>query len=200
MILNLEKTSKLTILVLFCLNLEFQIFHKSNTSSMKWRYLLLLFIINLTFACRNSSKTNDCRYGKPTPVFTADQPGIQSHTFHAQGIEATEQVIFSDSLQLTLLQSGCNEIRQEFQFNLPGNFEDKAPDFWIELSIKLMQRLGNLGPNYNGFTMWAQSIAEQRANIKLAEPSALQQGFYITIDRILSEENATLVLILSDQP
>lgn len=167
---------------------------------MKWNFLFFLFLTILTVACRNSSSTNACKYGKPAAIFAAQQPGIQSHTFTAQGNEATEQVEFSDGLQMTLLQSGCNEIRQEFQFSLPGNFQDKAPDFWIELSIKLMQRLGSLGPDYNGFTMWAQSVAEQRANIKLSEPAALQQGFYITIDRILSTENATLVLILSDQP
>jgi len=167
---------------------------------MKWNYPLLFLSILSTFACRNNSNTSDCRYGKPTAIFAANQPGIQSHTFTERGNEATEQVIFSDSLQLTLLQSGCNQIRQEFQFNLPGNFQDKTPDFWIELSIQLMQRLGSIGPDYGGFTMWAQTMVEQRKNIKLTEPVALQQGFYITIDRILSTENATLVLILSDQP
>ena len=167
---------------------------------MKRTYLLLLLFLILTSACRNSSKKEDCKYGKPTAIFTDGQPGIQSHRFTLEGNEATEYVRFNDSLQLTLLQSGCNEIRQEFQFYLPGNFQDKTPDFWVQLSIQLFQRLNSLGPAYSGFGIWAQSITEQQDHIKLSEATALQQDFYITIDRILSAENATLVLILSDQP
>ena len=67
-------------------------------------------------------------------------------------------------------------------------------------TIQLFQRLNSLGPAYSGFGIWAQSITEQQDHIKLSEATALQQDFYITIDRILSAENATLVLILSDQP
>lgn len=143
---------------------------------------------------------SDCKYGQPTAIFNANQPGIQQHRFKTDGNEATEQVTFSDGLEMTLLQSGCNEIRQEFQFNLKGNFQTQATDFWINQAVQLLKRLGGLGHHYSGFNQWAQLIETQAPMIKLAENTALQPGYYVHIDRILSADNATLVLTLSDTP
>ncbi len=167
---------------------------------MQKGYLLMIFILILTISCRQGGKSSDCEYGSPTAIFNADQPGIQQHSFALQGNEAREEVIFSDGLELTLLQSGCDNIRQEFQFNLKGNFSTQTPDFWITQAIQKLKRLGSMGYNYNGFSQWAQFIEAQKGNMKLAESTALEPGFYVQIDRILGVDNATLVLILSNTP
>jgi len=167
---------------------------------MRWSCLILVFILILTVNCRRGANDSDCKYGQPTAIFNESQPGIQSHTFSAANNTATEEVTFVDGLQLTLLQSGCNEIRQEFQFTLTENFQEQAPTFWIEQSIQYLRRLGSMGPAYSGFSTWAQIIEEQRENIKLAESTEIQPGFFVTIDRIIGANSATLVLTLSDTP
>jgi hypothetical protein len=166
---------------------------------MKRIYVLMIKLL-LLIACQNSTGKSACKYGTPTPVFRAEQPSIQSHRFTAQGNEATEEVTFSDGLKLRLLQSGCNAIRQEFQFVLPGNLQAQPADFWINTSIELLKKLGNLGLDYSAFNTWAQTIETQKEQLKLAESVALQPGFYVTIDRITRTENATLVLTLASQP
>lgn len=169
---------------------------------MKYSHLLVLFFIILTFGCRQgvSHQSSKCKYGAPQAIFNKGQAGIQQHRFQAQGNEATEEVLFSDGLELTLVQSGCNEIRQEFQFKLSGDFQGKETDFWIDKTIELLRRLGGLGLNYSGFSDWARLLEDQKSEIKLAESTALQPGFYASIDRIVGKDNATLVLTLSDQP
>ncbi len=168
---------------------------------MNWKYLSLIFIVGLLVACRNSPSESECKYGTPKAIFSATQQGIKTHQFvNPKKDAAVEQVTFDDSLQLTLLQSGCDHVRQEFQFILPGDFINQKPEFWIELSIGLLRRLGSMGPDYAVFSAWAQSIESQKDAINLAENTALQQGFYVKIDRILADQSATLVLILSDEP
>ncbi|MFN7015042.1 MAG: hypothetical protein ACK4ON_12320 [Bacteroidia bacterium] len=144
---------------------------------MKYCQAFIIFIIILTSSCRSGNKGNDCKYGKPTEIFNTNTPGIQQHNFKTQNNEAREEVVFTDGLALTLLQSGCNEIRQEFQFNLNGDLRNQAPEFWINEAVRLLKRLGNMGFNYNGFTQWAQLIEAQQGNIKLAESIELQAGF-----------------------
>lgn len=170
---------------------------------MPYKITMLVFIIFLTFACRradSSAQAEDCKYGKPEAIFQADQNGINAHAFKLNKNEGLEQVTFSNGVELTLIQNGCDQIRQEFQFLLPGAPPTDEPPYWIAQAINLMRMLGSFGTDYQVFTVWAQEIENQVENIKLAESVEIQQGFFVRIDRILGNDNATLVLILSDAP
>lgn len=171
---------------------------------MQLKITLLIFITILTFGCKQSAPENqsstECKYGAPQALFTPDQPGVSSHSFTATQTEATEQVAFSNGLQLTLLQSGCDHIRQEFQFELSSVPDDADQQFWIGKTVELLHMLSSGGPGYAAFATWAQEIEQRADEIKLAESFAIQEGFYVRIDRIQSGQDATLVLILSDVP
>lgn len=168
------------------------------------KIILFIFITILTFACGQSTsdtaETQDCKYGTPEALFDAEQPGITAHRFTANQTEATEQVAFSNGIQLTLLQSGCDHIRQEFRFELSEVPEGADQQFWITRTVEFLRMLSSSGPSYAAFATWADEIEQRQDDIKLAESFAIQQGFYVRIDRIRSAEDATLVLILSDQP
>lgn len=168
---------------------------------MRWSYLILLFFTILTFGCRQGGKDNadNCKYGRPTPIFSSN-PAIQTHRFTASENEAEEQVLFKDSTRLTVIQSGCNEIRQQFQFELQGSYQEETPSFWIQKTIERLRSLGSMGPDYQAFNAWAQSIEAQQNELKLAESVALEPGFFVTIDGIVGAGNATLVLTLSNAP
>ncbi len=170
---------------------------------MYYKIALFFFITTLTFSCRLANKepeTNDCKYGIPTAIFQKNQPNVEMHSFRASETEGTEIVRFSNGVVLTLLQSGCNNIRQEFRFEFPTAPETDQPQYWIAQSINLLRMLGSMGPDYQVFSMWAQAIEARAKEIKLAETLELQQGFYTRIDRIAGANNATLVITLSDMP
>lgn len=168
---------------------------------MKSGFLLVFLVLMTTLSCRNTAKEgSDCKYGSPRALFSPTQAGVQSHTFTAIKNEGTEQITFKDGLELTLLQSGCDHIRQEFQFTLAGNFEKEQAVFWVEKAAELLKRLSSMSPDYQTFSAWSQAIEGQKGQIKLAESTELGQNFYVKIDRILNIQNATLVLTLSDKP
>lgn len=171
---------------------------------MCFKIAAFIFTTILTLACQRSDSAADkqrCRYGAPEALFAADQPGVAMHRFTGSQTEATEQVTFRSGLQLTLLQSGCDNIRQEFRFQLSGvPQEADHQSFWLEQAVVLLKSLGGLGPRYAALSTWADEIEQRQNEIKLAESFPIQQGFYVRIDRIRSADDATLVLILSDTP
>lgn len=165
----------------------------------------LIFIILLTISCRqgntNADTAQKCKYGAPKAIFFDETPGISNHSFSINQNEGTEKLRLDMGVDLTIIQSGCNNIRQEFQFLIPGkDFQAKEPAFWVVFATELLATLGRLGPDYAGFSAYAQAIESVASEIKLAETFELQQGFYVSIDRILGTENATLVLTFSNQP
>ncbi len=172
---------------------------------MNLNYFFLIFIILLTISCRQGNTNTDtpqkCKYGAPRAIFLRETPGISNHSFSINQNEGIEKLRLDMGVDLTIIQSGCNNIRQEFQFLIPGkDFQGKEPAFWVAFATELLSTLGRLGPDYAGFSAYAQAIESIASEVKLAESFELQQSFYVSIDRVLGTDNATLVLTFSDQP
>lgn len=166
---------------------------------MKCSYLFLLIFGILCSSCQQT-REKKCKYGKPEAIFSQTLPGVTLHVFSEFDQEAVERVVFKDSLEFTLTQSGCDHVRQLFEVKMLGNYQNRAPIFWVLESLELLQRLSNMGPAFQTFAVWAQSIETIKEEIKLSESTQVQPGFFVKIDRVLSEQNATLVLTLSDEP
>lgn len=163
--------------------------------------LLAIFSFLCCTACDNQTREaafSDCRYGKPEAIFNKSIEGINGHSFNIEKDKSIEQMLFGSGKKLTIIQSGCNSIKQEFRFVLNGKFEGRDPVFWVEQAVKQFQMLSQLGPEFVVYGFWAQAIAGKAEQIKLAQPTELQPGFFLSLDKILSEEHAILVLILSE--
>ena len=170
---------------------------------MKIKYLFFLLIFFIS-GCSQSEKEAepfaDCKYGQPFAIFKPDLPQVNHHQFTISNSESTEITRFNDGLELTLIQTGCDTRKQEFQFKLSGSYQEQKPEFWVEATLDFLQKLGRLGPDYQVFNAWAEALALQSESIRLAQPLEVQPGFYVRIDKILSQDHAILLLILSEKP
>ena len=99
---------------------------------------------------------------------------------------------------MQILQSGCNSIKQEFQFKYQGNFQDRNLQQWTEEALKQFIRLSQLHPDYMVFQLWGQAIATKAEEIKRAERIELESGFYFKLDWIAGSNDANLMLTLSE--
>lgn len=167
------------------------------------RFLIIFFFLIL--GCKNVGSEgrsfDDCPNPVPVAVFSDTLSAVTSHQFHLKATEGIEEVAFKNGMQLTLIQSGCEAIRQEFQFRLPGDdFPDDTITYWIEETMNQLRFLANLGPQYLSLNAWTQVIEEQKEQIQLGEPVEIQIGFFVEIDRIISADHAILLLILSERP
>lgn len=159
----------------------------------------LLFLM----ACSDSNAGDyfeNCKYGEPKAIFSPDIPEIKTHRFMIRQGEGVEEITFESGKELTIVQMGCDSIRQDFQFYLPGNFERGSTARWVERTVEEFNFLASLDSRYLVFSSWAQSIEAQEDTIKLAQSEEIQPGFFVKIDRILEPDHARLMVTLSESP
>jgi hypothetical protein len=164
-------------------------------------YLLSILFVLQFASCSNSSQNSsnsDCKYGSPTAIFSDTLQQISQHQFSTNNNESTESIVFEDGIELQILQSGCNNIKQEFQFKYQGNFQDRNLQQWTEEALKQFIRLSQLHPDYMVFQLWGQAIAAKAEEIKRAERIELESGFYFKLDWIAGSNDANLMLTLSE--
>ena len=163
--------------------------------------LCILLIIGCENTPSDQKSLTDCPYPTPVAIFSDTLSAVVQHQFSLKDMEALEEVTFHNGMGLTLIQSGCKTIRQEFQFRLPGNsFPGNNPEFWVGETLNQLQFLTSLGPQYLSLNAWGQAIDAQKEHLVLGEPTEIQIGFYAEIDKIISADHAILLLILSEKP
>lgn len=127
--------------------------------------------------------------------------GVAEHKFEAKGTDSEEYVKFANGKTLTILQSGCEKVRQEFRFELkeapPAQADDK---FWVDQTILNLAALAVLDPQLMPLGNWVMMIREKKNDIRLAETKAMEGGFYSKIDRITSDDRVYLVIVLANYP
>lgn len=162
---------------------------------------LLLFCFILALGCNNSNDPfADCRYKQPEPIFTSELEKVENHSFKMKGLQAIENLRFESGVGLTIVQSGCNAITQEYEFRIPGTFKGQEDHFWIEKVIEQFQYFSKLSPNYIAFNAWTQAIEGIQSEIQLGQFAELQPGYFIKIDKVLSSDHAILMLTLTEDP
>jgi len=169
-------------------------------------YICLLALGFLLFSCQDKPGDDafeDCKYGKPEAIFSAELEEVKKHRFRMKKKEGIETISFHDGMELVIYQSGCDHIQQQYQFELPpagDTIDTQQAEYWIAQTITAFQSLGDLGPEFFSYSSWAQAIAEKAAEFKLAEFLEVQPGFFVKIDRIESSDKATLIVTLSEAP
>lgn len=156
--------------------------------------------------CTNRKSEEDaftrCLYEAPSPVFADDLAGVAGHHFKLESQSAVEFLAFEDGLELTVLQSGCDQIRQEYRFSIPSGQADGHEGNekeWVAEVIRLLQRLARMGPEYLSFHSWARAIADNADHIRLREPAELSTGFFAQIEVSHTQGHAILTLILFEK-
>lgn len=169
------------------------------------KYWILFLLIGISaFSCRHQSSADnfkDCPSGKPEAIFSKDIAPIQRHQFQIRRQEAIETIVFESGKKLTIIQTGCDSIRQEFRFEFPDKIEGNQPAaYWVDQAVREFEFLSSLGPQYLVFSSWAQAISNNSNAIHLSESTEIQPGFFVRIDRITGSDHTILTVILSEGP
>jgi hypothetical protein len=164
-------------------------------------YLLILLLAGIT-ACQNESTEStfsDCRYQAPEAIFSNSVPDISHHYFELKGGIGLEKVLIEEHLSLTLIQEGCDQITQEFEFSWAGNFNHAPDHFWVEQAADKFYRLGQLGATYLTFHSIAKAIENLSNEINIHTPFELQPGVFLSIEPAPEKSRAILLITLSER-
>lgn len=167
------------------------------TKTQNLRYpSVLVFVLLIVGACKNDNQ-GKCKFGQPAAIFSDTMKMVKKHHFEIKDKTGVELVAFSNGMMLEVEQSGCNEIHQQFTFILPGDFANTNDGFWKTLAVKNFRLLSSSSPQLMAFSGWADAIESVSDKLKLAEPIEVSKGIQVRLDKILSSNQAMLVVQLS---
>jgi hypothetical protein len=158
------------------------------------RISALSFIVMLA-ACGDTG-SKKCPLGAPSAIFSPEVPGIEKHHFEAKDQDGLEEALLERGVYLRIYQSGCDQLRQEFQFQVPGNYANFPDTMWMKEAVRQFYHLGNLSEQSAGLKMWASAIEGVRSDMRLGEPKQLDQNIFVQIDKIAGAEESTLRVVL----
>ena len=165
----------------------------------------ILFLSTFSFflACANNDKGNEaaeadlsqCKLGKPTAIFSTKMSNIATQNFVEQPSETVETVAWKSGLQLELTQSGCQHIKQVFQFTRPEN-KTATPLFWLQDAANCFKEMAATDEKLASLGMWAGMIEQNLSQFQLGQALEVEKGHFIKIDCMM---NQLLMVTLSDK-
>lgn len=160
-------------------------------------YIYLLLLIGTLFSCQ---KKEECKYATPNAIFSDNIEALKRHKFRIRNQVGIESLSFKDGTDLTIYQSGCDYIKQDYEFELDTPLDSTFQNDWIGLAVNQFEILGRLDSQYYSFAFWAQAIEQNAPEMKLSQFKELQPGFYAKVDAIKGKNRSTLLVTLSEKP
>lgn len=157
------------------------------------RVLLPVCLALFLPACQTETK---CKY-KPEPIFAADLPHVEQYNFEKQGAQSLESLFLDTGVLLEINQAVCDKTRQEFRFTVQGDFSRFPDSLWLKEAVRQLVFLSSFSPKQAPLKAWADVLEEARSEMRLGEDWAIQPDVSVRVDRVVSPEQSTLVLILS---
>jgi hypothetical protein len=160
--------------------------------------IFLALALCMFLACDNP--TPKCPLGSPQAIFAPSLPGVSGHSYEVKGQESLEELMLERGVYLKVYQTGCDALRQEFQFQVQGDYATFPDSLWLKEAVRQFYSIGNLSEKQAGLKLWAAAIEGVRPQMRLAEPMRLEDNIFVQVDRILGAQESTLrVILLQEQ-
>ena len=151
------------------------------------------FFAFLLLSCNSQPK---CQY-KPEPIFEANLPHVVQYNFEKQGNQSLESLLLDTNVLLEISQEVCNQSRQEYRFTVKGDFSRFPDSLWMKEAVRQLVFLSTFSAKQAPLKSWADVLEAQRTQMRLGEDVEIQPGVNVRVDRIVSPEESTLLLVLS---
>ena len=151
---------------------------------------ILVFLLG---SCDSQTK---CQY-KPEPIFEANLPHVEQYNFEKQGNQSLESILLDTNVLLEISQEVCNQTRQEYRFTVQGDFSRFPDSLWMKEAVRQLVFLSTFSPKQAPLKAWADVLEAQRSQMRLGQDAEIQPGVKVRVDRIVSPEESTLLLVLS---
>lgn len=155
----------------------------------------VIAVLCFTIGCKTQET---CKY-KPAPVFEAGLPHVTEYHFEKQGNQSLESLMLDTGVLLEVSQDICNESRQEYRFNVKGNFSQFPDSLWLKEASRQLVFLSTFSAKQSALKSWADVIEQRRDDMRLGEDREMEPGIFVRVDRVVSPQESTLVLVFSQK-
>ena len=145
----------------------------------------------LMFQCKTEKR---CPF-KPTPIFEKGLPHITQYNFEKNGTQSLESLLLDSGVLLEIGQDVCESTRQEYRFMVKGDFREFPDSLWLREASRQLVFLSSFSEKQAPLKAWADVIENRRGDMKLGIDHEVDMGVFVRIDKIVSPEQSTLMLI-----
>lgn len=155
----------------------------------------LFFACVVLFGCETKK---NCKY-KPAPIFEAGLPHVLQYNFEVQGQQSLESLLLDTNVLLEVSQDVCTETRQEYRFRVQGDFSKFPDSLWLKEATRQLVFLSSFSQKQAPLKAWADIIELRRSDMKLGEDREVEPGVFVRVDKVVSPEQSTLLLVFSQK-
>lgn len=125
--------------------------------------IFLIFFFTASFgliSCGGGAK-DGCLLSAPAAIFDSEMKGVSGHSFEAKGYESSEHLeLPALAMRLEVLQSGCEQVHQEFRLELDGTVNDvRTASATAQLIADIFGNIRDIAPErLGGFMDLAQTL------------------------------------------
>lgn len=156
---------------------------------------LAALAVFLFFSCKNEKP---CKY-KPAPIFEAELPHVTQYNFETQGSQSLESLFLDTNVWLEISQDVCHETRQEYRFKVRGDYSQYPDSLWLKEATRQFVFLSSFSKKQAPLKAWADVIEMRRGEMKLGEDREVEPGVFVRVDRVVSPEESTLLVVFSQK-
>lgn len=169
----------------------------SNTSF--WT-LKVLVVLVLCFSCssekdKESSNLDpaDCLYNAPVAIFQQVQDSLLNYTFERLGDYKTSESFELGSEQVEIIQSGCDQISQEFRFQTNSELEI------VDYASDIFNRFSALDPSLFALNQFANEFQRQGELIKTGQKIQFSEIIYLKMDETPMGESRIIRILMTSE-
>jgi hypothetical protein len=154
-----------------------------------------LFFLLATALLAGACGPKKCPY-KPAPIFEKGLPHIVQYNFERQGNQSLESLLLDTGVLLEIGQDVCETTRQEYRFIVKGDYSQYPDSLWFKEAARQMVYLSTLSPKQAALKAWGDVLETARNEMHLGEQKEIQPGVFLRLDKVVSPEESTLVLLM----
>lgn len=160
-------------------------------SQLIWTSCTILLLTNCQSNSANeTTDESDCLLGTPVAILSDTMANVSNHSFEVTGQNSVEKASLSNQVQLEFLQSGCENITQEFRMYLPqGDYTQQHDTLWVQKAAETFWTLGgqNTDQQSEFFKRFGMMLQTYSSAVQFNEPLTLEhllgQGMFFIMEK-----------------
>ena len=169
----------------------------SNTSFWTIKAMVVLAIL---FSCSSkkgkdkpSLDPSDCLYNAPVAIFDHVQDSLLDYKFERLGEYKTSETFLLEAEKVEIIQSGCDQISQEFRFQTNSELEI------IDYSSDIFNRFSALDPSLFALNQFANEFQRQGELIKTGQKIQFSEIIYLKMDETPMGESRIIRILMTSE-
>ena len=156
-------------------------------------FLLIVSACSKDNSGKQDSASSDCLYNAPVAIFEQVKDSLMNYNFEVLGTHKTTESFMMLDDQIEIIQSGCNEISQEFRFQTKSSLDI------VDYSSDIFNKFSALDPALFALNQFASEFQNQKELIKTGQKIQFSEIIYLKMDETPIGDSRLIRILMTSE-